>query len=107
MTVAEIEAGIAKLRRENARRKAEGLQEWLGAMLHLYRDRVLALDVETARHVGALSDLARSRGRPPGLADIIIAGTARQHGLTILTRNLKHFLPLGVPVHDPFLRLPS
>ena len=43
----------------------------------------------------------------PGFADIIIAATAQRHGLTILSRNLKHFVPLGVAVVDPFLALPS
>jgi hypothetical protein len=40
------------------------------------------------------------------LADLFIAATARRHGLTILTRNLKHFTPLGMPVLDPFAALP-
>lgn len=106
ITIAEIETGISKSRRENARRKADGLRDWLSAILRLYGDRVLPVDATTARHVGELSDLARSRGRPPGLADIIIAATARQHELTTLTRNLKHFSPLGVPARDPFVGLP-
>ena len=106
VTVAEIEAGIAKARRERAMRKARDLTAWLDTVLHLYGDRVLAFDSGTARVAGALSDLARSHGRPPGFADVIIAATARHHGLTILTRNLKHFLPLGVPARDPFAALP-
>jgi predicted nucleic acid-binding protein len=106
MTVAEIEEGIAKSRREHARRKADDLQAWLSSVLRLYGNRVLPVDEKTARAVGSLSDLARSLGRPPGLADIIVAATAQQHGLTILTRNLRHFQPLGVPTHDPFANLP-
>ena len=107
VTVAEIEDGIAKARRENARRKASGLTTWLDAVLHLYADRILAFDVAAARIAGALSDLARSQGLAPGFADIVIAATARAHGLTVLTRNLRHFAPLGVPTIDPFDRLPS
>jgi predicted nucleic acid-binding protein len=42
----------------------------------------------------------------PGFADIIIAATARHHGLTILSRNPRHFESLGVDVIDPFTRLP-
>jgi toxin FitB len=49
VTVAEIEDGIAKLRREGARRKGTDLAAWLEAVLHLYGDRVLAFDVATAR----------------------------------------------------------
>jgi toxin FitB len=32
--------------------------------------------------------------------------TASRHGLTILTRNLRHLEPLGVPCLDPFRALP-
>jgi toxin FitB len=53
-----------------------------------------------------LSDRARGQGHAPGLADIIIAATAQHHGLTILSRNVQHFVPLGVPLLNPFDRLP-
>ena len=41
VTVAEIEDGIAKARREKAKRKAADLTAWLETLLHLYSDRVL------------------------------------------------------------------
>jgi toxin FitB len=107
VTVAEIEDGIAKLRREGARRKSADLMAWLDTVLHLYGDRVLAFDAPTARIAGAISDRARGLGQSPGFADIIIATTAQHHGLTILSRNLRHFESLGVAVVDPFARLPS
>ena len=106
VTVAEIESGIAKARRERAIQKADDLTAWLDTLLHLYGDRVLSFDADTARVAGGLSDLARRQGRPPGLADIILAATAKHRTLTVLTRNLRHFTPLGVPAHDPFASLP-
>ena len=107
VTVAEIEDGIAKLRREGARRKSADLTAWLDTVLHLYGDRVLAFDAAIARVAGAMADRARGRGQAPGLADIIVAATAQHHGLTILSRNLRHFGPLGVAVLDPFMKLPG
>ena len=106
VTVTEIEDGIAKLRREGAARRSSHLSEWLEAILHLYGDRILALDTPTARIAGVLADRARALGQAPGFAHIVIAATARQHKLTILSRNLKHFDPLGVSVLDPFANLP-
>jgi predicted nucleic acid-binding protein len=106
VTVTEIEDGIAKLRREGARRKSADLAAWLEALLHLYGNRVLAFDVATARIAGAISGRARGQGQMPGFADIMIAATARHHRLTILSRNLRHFEPFGVAVIDPFTRLP-
>jgi predicted nucleic acid-binding protein len=106
VTLTEIVDGIAKVRREGATRKAADLTAWLEALVHLYGDRILAFDVAAARIAGTLSDLARSRGASPGFADIVIAATARSHKLTILTRNTRHFEPLGVPTVNPFDRLP-
>ncbi len=106
VTVTEIEDGVAKLRREGATRKSADLAAWWEAVLHLYGDRVLPLDTATARVAGALSDRARGQGHAPRLADLIVAATAQRHGLTILTRNLRHFVPLGAPVLDPFASLP-
>lgn len=106
ITVAEVESGIAKSRREGATRKADHLAEWLDAILHLYGNRILKLDVTVARTLGQLLDLARGTGRTPGLADMVVAATAAVHGCTILTRNVRHFEGLGVLVEDPFSALP-
>ncbi len=106
VTIAEIADGIAKAKREGAKRKASHLAAWLRAVLHLYGDRVLPFDSPTAEIAGALSDLARSRGHAPGFADIAIAATARRNNLTMLSRNARHFAPLDVAVIDPFRTLP-
>ena len=106
VTIAEVGDGIAKLRREKATRRSKDLAQWLDAVSHLYGDRILAFDIAAARLAGEISDRARGQGHAPGFADIIIAATARQHGLTILSRNVRHFGPLGAPVLDPFSELP-
>jgi len=107
VTVAEIADGIAKAKREGAKRKASDLSAWLRTVLHLYGDRVLPFDSATAEIAGGLSDLARGRGHSPGFADIVIAATARRHNLVILSRNQRHFAPMDVPVVDPFQQLPT
>ena len=107
VTVAEVEEGIAKARRSGSARKADALTGWLDALLHLYSARVLPLDISVARVLGPMSDQARATGHTPGLADLMIAATAARHGLTVLTRNVRHFGPLGVPSHDPFMSLPG
>lgn len=107
VTIAEVEDGIAKLRREKSTRRSKDLAQWLDAVLHLYGDRILTFDMASARLAGELSDRARGQGHAPGFADIIIAATARRHALSILSRNVRHFEPLGVPVLDPFSELPQ
>lgn len=107
VTIAEITEGIAKAKREGAKRKASNVSAWLQTVLHLYGDRVLPFDSPTAEIAGALADLARGRGHAPGFADVAIGATARRHDLTILSRNERHFTPMDVAVVDPFQTLPS
>ena len=107
VTIAEITEGIAKAKREGAKRKASNLSAWLRTVLHLYGDRVLPFDSPTAEIAGDLADLARGRGHSPGFADVAIGATARRHNLTILSRNERHFRPMDVAVVDPFQTLPS
>lgn len=102
ISIIEIEVGIAKLRRNGATRRADGLAAWFDRLLGLYGSKVLALDDAVARVAGAITDRARASGRDPGLADVAIAATAAVHGLSVLTRNGKHFAPLSVMYLDPF-----
>src|SRR3981189_3959926 len=71
VTVAEIEDGIAKLRREGATRKSADLTAWLDTVLHLYGDRILAFDAATARIPGAMADPGVGKGPAPRFATII------------------------------------
>ena len=106
VTVAEISDGVAKMERTGSASRAARLGDWLEFVLHLYGERVLPFDVAAARLAGELMDKARAAGHSPGFADVAIAATAGSHGLTVLTRNLRHFAPLGIPANDPFERLP-
>jgi hypothetical protein len=105
--VAEIAGGIAKLRRQGSTRKAAAFEEWLGSVLYLHAGSILPLDVAAAHETGLIADRARALGLSPGFADLCIAGIAAAHRLTVLTRNLRHFTPLGVPAFDPFAALPA
>ncbi len=106
ISVAEIEEGIAKTYRQGAGRRAAALENWLETLLHLYGSRVLSFDIAAARIAGKLSDEARSKGHTPGFLDLAIAATAAAHRLIVLTRHLRHFAPLNVPVRNPFQALP-
>ena len=88
--------------RANARLKSPGL---VTAIQSDFGDRVLAMDIETARHAARLGEMAHRQ--PVALPDLIIAATAARHGLIILTRNMREFSRLGVPAHDPFVELPA
>ena len=93
-TVGEIERGIEQQLRHNPN-FARDLSIWLDRMLDWYGDRILPVDVATARRWGQLSAALGHES-----ADILIAATALEHGLTVATRNVRHFEPTGVPVVD-------
>ena len=104
ITIAEIEAGIARALRIEATTKAEHLRHWLAAVEHFYAGRILPFGIAEARQAGLMLD--RARAHDPGFEDIAIAATAAAHGLTVLTANERHFEPLGVAFANPLKRLP-
>ena len=105
ITIAEVEAGIARATRIEATTKAQNLRRWLAAVEHFYSGRILPFGIEEARHAGLILD--RARAHDPGFEDIAIAATAAAHGLTVLTANERHFAPLGVPLANPLKQLPA
>ena len=64
--------------------------------LNAFGDRILPVDVDVGLIAGEIADRAAWMGKGPGLSDILIAATANAHGLTVVTRNTKHFEPLYV-----------
>lgn len=101
MTIAEIEKGMRSLHRRGGTERAQRLSVWLDRIVEQFADRILPMDVVVARIAGALEDEATSRGRSPGLGDVIIAATARAYGLTVVTENLRHFEVLDVKAELP------
>jgi predicted nucleic acid-binding protein len=102
ISVAEIEAGIAKLRRTGSVRRADNLDQWFDRILDDYADRLLTFDLVAARIAGSLADAARAIGRHPGFGDVAIAAIAKARELVVVTLNRRHFEPLGVAVVNPF-----
>ena len=96
VSIGEIERGIG-LRREANPAFAEELVSWLDRLLRLHGERLLAVDLAVARRWGRLS---ASLGHDS--ADLLIAATALEHGLTVVTRNLRHFTPTGVATLNPW-----
>ena len=96
VTVGEIEGGIAQQQQRNPS-FAQELALWLDRVLSWYGDRILPVDSDTARRWGQLSAALGHYG-----ADLLIAATALEHGLTVVTRNVRHFQNTGVPTLNPF-----
>jgi hypothetical protein len=104
MTIAEMDAGILKLRREGKQARADELASLISTILADFGERVLPVDVETARHAARLGELVHRQ--PVSLPDIMIAATAVRHGLVLLTHNMGEIGRLGIAARDPFIELP-
>lgn len=103
----EIQQGIHRLERVGSPRRARELAAWFAGVLEMFRSRLVDLDLQAALTAAALSDRLIAAGRHPGLVDVLIAATADVRGYGILTRNLRHFEPTGVPAFDPFSADPA
>lgn len=97
LSIAEIERGVVAKERSDP---AQGvvLRRWLEEhVLPAFAGRVLPFDLSAARILAAypVPDQAP-------LDDALIAAIAQSTGMTVATRNTKHFEPLGVSIINPW-----
>jgi hypothetical protein len=95
VTLGELQEGIERTRRQDAA-KAFVIEAWVDEVEN--SATVLPMDGRSFREmarmmVGKQEEL---------LYDVMIAATARLHGLTLATRNEKDFRHLGVDIINPF-----
>jgi predicted nucleic acid-binding protein len=96
VTVGDIRKGIETLRRRD-RSAAQSLERWLRRLLRDYRDRILDVDVSVADMWGRIN-----APDPLPVIDGLLAATARVHGLTLATRNVKNVGRSGADIVNPF-----
>lgn len=99
LSIAEIERGVVAKERTDP---AQGvvLRRWLEEhVLPAFAGRVLPFDLPAARILATypVPDQAP-------LDDALIAAIAQSTGMTIATRNTRHFEPLGVSIINPWIQ---
>ncbi len=96
-TIAEIERGVVIKERSDPP-QGEVLRRWFEYhVLPAFADRVLAFDLPAARILATY----RVPERAP-LDGALIAAIAQSAEMTIVTRNTRHFEPLGVACINPW-----
>jgi predicted nucleic acid-binding protein len=96
VTIAEIRRGAVQVRKKDAA-FASRIDAWLDLTVAGFADRIVPVGVSVARVWGTLQANAGHGGE-----DIIIAATALDRDLTVVTRNTSDFTRLGVKVDNPF-----
>jgi hypothetical protein len=97
LTIAEIERGVITKERTDSARGIV-LRRWLeDHVLPAFAGRVLPFDLPAARILATYPVPDRAP-----LDDALIAAIAQSTGMTIATRNTRHFQPLGVSIVNPW-----
>jgi toxin FitB len=95
VTLGELQEGIEHTRRQDPA-KAGAIEAWVNELEN--SSTVLPMDGRCFRETARMMV-----GKPENLFyDVMIAATARLHGLTVATRNEKDFRHLGIEIFNPF-----
>ncbi len=96
IVLGELRRGIEQLR-ERDKAGARRLDAWFSGIRAAYGNQILPVTWEVCHVWGANTLLW-----PLQSADALIAATAMQHNLTLVTRNDHDFQPCGVDFINPF-----
>jgi predicted nucleic acid-binding protein len=96
LTLGEIRKGITAL----ASARKVRLEAWLsGGLIPRFESRILAIDQAIAERWGQITGSLAAQGTPLPVIDGLLAATALDHNLTLVTRNVSL---TGVAVFDPW-----
>jgi predicted nucleic acid-binding protein len=100
LTVGEIRKGLAELAQSKRRTQ---LETWLEVDLRArFAGRILPIDGPVADRWGQLAGDAKRRGQTLAVIDGLLAASALQHNLTVVSRNTSDFVHTRVSVLNPW-----
>jgi predicted nucleic acid-binding protein len=100
VSAGEMEKGFTKM--SDIQRRAR-LEAWLADQLRtVFRGRVLPVTHAIAKRWGSFDGTREMAGRPLSAPDGMIAATAFEYNLTVVTRNVKDVEGLGVRILNPW-----
>jgi predicted nucleic acid-binding protein len=100
ITIGEVRKGLITM---PAGKRRTQLEEWMANdLIPLFVDRILPVTQAIADRWGMLSGQRQLAGRRLAMADGLIAATALEHGLTIVTRNVRDYENLGLTIFNPW-----
>jgi predicted nucleic acid-binding protein len=104
VSIGELRRGFTLL---PAGKRRSQLEHWFHhELVPRFGRRVLPITHAIADRWGILGAERQLAGTPIGTADGLIAATAIEHNLILVTRNVKDFANLGITLLDPWAELP-
>ena len=101
VAIGELKKGIEKL--PGSKRKKD-LISWLeNDLLIRFGERIIPLDLPVMLVWGTMVAELEKAGTPLPAIDSLLAASASQRGLTLVTRNTKDFEPAGIPLINPWI----
>lgn len=101
ITLGEVRKGIERLRPRDPS-QAHGLELWLGRLRNQFGGKLLSITPKISDRWGRMQGL-----RPLPVVDSLLAATAIEHDLMLVTHNEADFVGLGCRVLNPFSRSAS
>ncbi len=100
VSIGELRRGLVIL--PASKRRSE-LERWFeNDLLPRFEGRILPVTRSIADRWGVLDGQCQLKGTPLNAADGMIAATAIEHGLTVVTRNIRDYAGLGVEALNPW-----
>ena len=96
ITIGEIRKGIEDLRRRDIQ-QAHSIEVWLDTIYEEFSESIIPVSVEIADRWGRIMS---TNNLPP--SDMLLAATAIELGLTVMTRNTADFEGSGATFHNPW-----
>jgi toxin FitB len=101
ITIGEIKKGIVKIESSQPK-KSQKLNEWLNRLSERFEARIIDLDRQILIQWGVLCGDFEKSGRKLPVIDSLIAATAINNQLTLVTRNVSDFDKIGVSLFNPW-----
>ena len=98
LAIGELRRGVETIRKRDPV-QAAALDRWVGRLVANHAERIVPVDGPVADRWGRLAAI-----RAASVIDTLMAATALEHGLVLVTRSVKDVAWTGVSYLDPFVR---
>lgn len=101
VSIAELKKGIIKIKDSNPNRHKK-LWNWLQKLEQRFAKRILPLNEDILNTWAVICGQSEAKGNKLPIIDSLIAATAYEHDLIIVTRNITDFTFSSISIFSPW-----